>query len=385
MLKFKYIVGEYTVMSLYLTRLIKLILLAIHILYKIGIFRIIRWKMYIWLPDYLTQEVNKKPVCSSLRHIIFVFVDHYEPGSGDKGALINKQWLENYRLLADRHRDSYGRKPQHTWFYPNDQQNNAIMSDLVKAVRDGYGEIEFHWHHKHDSNETFPPKLADGLKWFNRYGALIDRDGKIAFAFVHGNWSLDNSLGREYCGVTRELELLKKAGCFADFTFPALGSLAQPRKINSIYYAHETDQPKSYSWGVDAAVGKHNTEDLLIFQGPLNIIDYGALEVFNLPTPIKIDSWVDANIHVIGRPEWVFIKVHTHGCQSKEAIFGKEVDDMFTYLETKYASGEYCLHYVTAREAYNIVRAAENGENGNPECYLDYIISPPINKSFDIT
>lgn len=367
-------------MSFFNNRLIKFILLTIRILYTVGIFRIVRWKMYIWLPDYIFQAVASKSPYNGIRHIIFIFVDHYEPGIGERGAAINRQWLTNYRELADRHRDSYQRKPQHSWFYPYDHKNDLVMSDLVQEVNEGYGEIEFHLHHRDDTNETFPQKLSDALDWFNGYGAMIDRNGKISFGFIHGNWSLDNAKGKKCCGVTRELEILKKAGCYADFTFPAFGDEAQPRKVNSIYYAHEDGRSKSYNFGKDAVVGMQNSEDLMIFEGPLNLTDYSAVEVFNLPTSAKIDSWVDTDIHVKGRPDWTFIKVHTHGTQSQGAIFGKEVDDMFTHLETKYGQGSYRLHYVTAREAYNIVRAAEDGKDGDPQSYLDYAILPPKNR-----
>src|SRR5262249_32297077 len=38
------------------------------------------------------------------------------------------------------------------------------------------------------------------------------------------------------------------------------------------------------------------------------------------------------------------------------------------------------LHFVTAREAYNIVKAAEAGHSGNPNDYRDYLIPPPANR-----
>jgi len=46
-------------------------------------------------------------------------------------------------------------------------------------------------------------------------------------------------------------------------------------------------------------------------------------------------------------------------------------------LEIKYNDGQnYVLHYVTAREAYNIVKAAEYGLEGNPNQFRDFIIQP---------
>jgi hypothetical protein len=363
-------------------KMYKYLQLLFHVVFMLGLLRVIRWRMYIWLPHYLTKVVNDSPY-RGVRHIVFVFADHYEPNQGERGAGISSRWLESFLGVASKHRDSYGRRPLHTWFYPYDQHNELVMPGLVQAVRDGYGEIEFHLHHSHDTDETFTKKISDGLDWFNRFGAQIDCQGNRSFGFVHGNWSLANSRGSQFCGVTRELEILKKAGCYADFTFPAFGDLGQPRKVNSIYYARENGRPKSYDWGTDARVGTRNAEDLLIFQGALNLTDYSAVEVFNVPTPAKIDSWVESNIHVEGRPEWVFVKVHTHGTQS-QAIFGAEVDQMFSHLETKYGAGQYRLHYATAREAYNLVRAAEDGKEGDPNDYLDYAIAPPLNKTNDI-
>ena len=50
-------------------------------------------------------------------------------------------------------------------------------------------------------------------------------------------------------------------------------------------------------------------------------------------------------------------------------------------LERNYNDGvRYKLHYVTAREAYNIVRAAEDGKTGDPDAYRDYDISHPFNR-----
>jgi len=37
------------------------------------------------------------------------------------------------------------------------------------------------------------------------------------------------------------------------------------------------------------------------------------------------------------------------------------------------------LHYMTAREAYNVVKAAEDGQTGNPEDYRDWRIPRPLN------
>jgi len=53
---------------------------------------------------------------------------------------------------------------------------------------------------------------------------------------------------------------------------------------------------------------------------------------------------------------------------------------MFEYLQTAYNDGtRYRLHYVTAREMYNIAKAAEAGERGEPGDFRDFRIpAPPV-------
>lgn len=61
-----------------------------------------------------------------------------------------------------------------------------------------------------------------------------------------------------------------------------------------------------------------------------------------------------------------------------DTLLGEPVDAMHRYLETAYNDGErYVLHYVTSREVYNIIKAAEAGESGNPNLYRDYHLPPP--------
>jgi hypothetical protein len=50
---------------------------------------------------------------------------------------------------------------------------------------------------------------------------------------------------------------------------------------------------------------------------------------------------------------------------------------MYSILEREYRDkpGSH-LHYVTAREFYNIIKAAEAGHTGNPHAYRNYVIPP---------
>jgi len=185
-------------------------------------------------------------------------------------------------------------------------------------------------------------------------------------------------------------------GCYSDCTFPALGHTAQPSLVNKIYYCtDDPERPKSYDRGTTSAVGFKTAQDqLMIMEGPL-IIDWSdwrfkthpTVEDGNLyweiPTSLhRFELWLKANIHVKGKPDWVFVRPFTHGAyldrgSAYDNILGDNIDQMLTEVESKYNDGvKYRLHYMTAREAFNVVRAAEAGLGGNPNNYRDFVIKP---------
>ena len=85
-------------------------------------------------------------------------------------------------------------------------------------------------------------------------------------------------------------------------------------------------------------------------------------------------------IHLPGRPEWVFVKVHTHGAADRNlaGLLGGGFEALFSDLERRYNDGRrWRLHYVTARELYNIIKAAEAGHTGDPSDYRNFAIAPP--------
>lgn len=62
-----------------------------------------------------------------------------------------------------------------------------------------------------------------------------------------------------------------------------------------------------------------------------------------------------------------------------DTLLGPATDAMHDHLERTYNDGKrYVLHYVTSREVYNIIKAAEAGRVGNPNDYRDYVLPPPL-------
>jgi hypothetical protein len=356
-------------------------------------------QMQIWLGSYLRRKpprVTGKPI-----HVMFCFVDHFEPAWGKADLATQRarvdRWCCDYRKLTSTHRDADGRPPQHTFFYPEEEYLEEHLHKLASLCADGYGEIEVHLHHDNDTPDNFRTTIDRFNRILHERHNALPRDpttGRLRFGFIHGNWCLDNSRadGR-WCGINNELILLRELGCYADFTLPSAPSETQTRMINAIYYATDDPaEPKSHDWGEPVRVGGKPSGDLMIVQGPLGLnwrnrrygivprIENADVRHACPPTPDRIDAWINTGVHVEGRPEWVFVKIHTHGTQERDmdTLLGDATDRMHHYLEANYNDGKhYVLHYVTAREVYNIIKAAEAGLTGNPHDYRDYELPPP--------
>jgi hypothetical protein len=86
-----------------------------------------------------------------------------------------------------------------------------------------------------------------------------------------------------------------------------------------------------------------------------------------------------ARIGVWGQPEWVFIKLYCHGFfPYDQAMTIGEPVRRFLEETLQYAdrTGEYKVHFATAREAFNIAMAAVDGRAGEPGLYRDYLLRP---------
>jgi hypothetical protein len=349
-------------------------------------------KYHLFVADYVRWTLTPAPKARRPTHVFFLYADHFEAATDDSRT---RRWAAEYEALASRHRDADGRHPQHTWFYPIEQPYDPHMERLQKLAAAGFGEVEVHLHHNFDTSEGLEQKIRDGIAYFERFGFAKTIDGQSRFAFVHGLSGLDNSNGPAWCGVERELEVLKKLGCFADFTFPSIWESSQPPFVNTIYEAVDDDGPKSYRRRLPPdALG---TGDLTIFQGPLLLVpslnpmrmflevEDGNIHPAKPTTPRRVDLWVRGNIHLPARPDWIFVKVFGHAASSdedQEETLGPNFDAALTHLERRYNDGtRYVLHYVTAREAYNLARAAAAGMQGEPSEYYDWIVKPYVSSA----
>jgi hypothetical protein len=352
--------------------------------------------LHLWLPAYIAQVSERRCIYNKPIHIIFAIVDHYEPywnGVSSSTALKRvTTWVEKFPSIVEKFKDSDGIFPKQNFFYPEEEYKHEYLEMLAGICRQGFGNIEIHLHHDNDKPEKLRTKLINFKKvLYEKHGLLHrkDKTGEILYGFIHGNWALANS-GKDgrLCGVNDELKILKETGCYADFTMPSAPSETQSRIINSIYYAFSNpDRPRSHDTGIDVETEGSPCGDLMIIQGPLTFnwrnrklgifprIENGELSFDNPPTPERINLWIRQHVHVKGRPEWVFVKIHTHGAQEEnlKMLLNGGMEFLYSYLEEKYNDGiNYILHYVSTWEMYNIIKAAESGKRGSPSLYRNY-------------
>ncbi len=355
--------------------------------------------LHTWIGAYTIDLAKRalRPQPRSPRHLMFAVCDHFEPLWRKAPPAQARQrvdaWFQGYPRNVRGFRDADGRPPRHTFFYPGEQYSPELLEPLAALARRGFAEIEVHLHHDGDTAVGLRRSLDQALADFGRHGHISkNAAGQPRWAFIHGNWCLANARrdGR-WCGVDAELPLLFDAGCYADFTFPSAPDETQPNIVNRIYWpTGDLGRRRAYAHGARARVGEIRHDRILIIQGPIAVarrigrpalrIESAALDARDPPTPPRVDTWVAQDIHVEGRADWVFVKVHTHGApeQNASTLLGSEGRRLHEHLAARYNDGRrWLLHYVTAREMYNIAMAAMEGASGDPSQYRDRVVSPP--------
>ncbi|HEX8163315.1 MAG TPA: hypothetical protein VF538_15705 [Pyrinomonadaceae bacterium] len=357
-----------------------------------------------WLPAYGWQQLARRPVRSAPAHLILCLADHFEPAfRPDAPHLFAdlpeqerrlERWCREYPTAVGRWRDADGQPLRHTYFYPAEQYEKSLVERLAEHCHAGWGEIETHLHHGVQSPDTAAntrrvlEEFRDALV---EQGCLSrwDGEGPARYAFVHGNWTLANSGNGVCCGVDEEMQLLAETGCYADMTLPSAPNPAQTSKINALYEcARPLARRAPHRSGRDLRRGRAPETFPLIVQGPLGLdfsrkirglpvpyIENGEVTTKHPLTMRRLELWRRAAITVRGRPDWVFVKLHCHGMDTRdeEAMLGGSVRRFLQELtdETRRAAGPR-LHFVTAREMVNIMLAACDGREGAPGEFRDY-------------
>lgn len=356
-----------------------------------------------WLPAYTWQRLTRR-VTSGKSHLIIALADHFEPAivpeNGRARAPFLEQkrrvnlWCSEYPKAISSWRDHDGHALLHTYFYPAEQYDFGLVDRLAEHCHDGWGEIEVHLHHGPEgpasAAETRGVLLMFRDALVNDHGCLsfIEGSEQPRYAFVHGNFALANSANGYGCSVDDEMQILADTGCYADFTLPAAAfHPAQIAKVNSLYECGlplHTRAP--HREGKDLEVAHPPEIFPLNVQGPLMLdfdrharnrmgrIDNAALTGANPPSMRRLQLWKKAAVRVQNRPDWLFIKLHTHSMDptQREAVIGPPMQHFLAELVQEAGDRNEEIHFVTAREMVNIILAACDGREGNPSEYRDY-------------
>lgn len=349
------------------------------------------------------------------KHLIFTIANHFEPSWSENGLLdldTQRRRLDDYYQMArqtgEAILDADGTKFRHTNFYPGEQYDKQILEMLAAMQAEGLGEVEIHLHHgveKPDTAENLRKALIefrDCLAEDHLCLSQFDGKGKPKYAFVHGNLALGNSAGGKHCGVDEELQILQETGCYADFTLPSAPDETQVPVINRIYEcALPLDKkiPHRKGWSVEVC-GKQ-PQLPLIFTGPLVMnwsrrmkglpfprIDDGALTANQSSDLMRLGRWMNANVTVKGKSDWVFIKLYCHGFfdQDQSACIGEDARRFFfEIIEHGGKNGKYSVHFADARESFNLVLAAIDGKRGKPNDFRNYRLQAIMKNSLKNT
>ncbi len=329
----------------------------------------------IWGAGYVRGRISRWiRTDARLERVWFTIADHFEPfwrirddnAARERVALWRARWPE----IAARHVDSQGKAAQYCFFYPEEEYRPELLDTLAELVRAGTSDVEVHLHHDNDVEAQFVDRMGRFLECLAmRHGLLRRVDGRLAFAFIHGNWCLDNSRpdGR-WCGLNNEITLLRDLGCYADFTMPSGDSSTQARLVNSIYWAvDDPHRPKSHDNGRVVRAGEWEPADLLMIPGPLGLrwgqgrlaprLEAGELATHDPVSPYRVRRWLDLAPRVGGD---LFLKLHTHGTQEQNstALLGGELDRLFNLLEAECRRRCVELHYATAWQMRQAVERA---------------------------
>ena len=256
----------------------------------------------------------------------------------------------------------------------------ALPRPLAELARAGFGEVEFHLHHDGDTAETLAPRDRSAPEDVRRARPpLARRASAFRWAFIHGNWSLANGRpdGNGAASTTSSL-VLHELGCYVDLTFPSAPDPCQPDKVNQIYWpAGDLTKRRSYEHGERARVGAHHDDRLLMITGPLALRAQGRWRAARERRDHRRRS---ADARRASRPG--SIKASTSragpsGSSSRSTRTARSRRPPTRCSATAAAAlhaalAEYMrhgdqLHYVTAREMFNVARAAMDGKTRRPE------------------
>src|SRR4029077_20461347 len=98
-----------------------------------------------WLRPYVIQRGRRRaPSPETEVHVLLCMADHYEPKAQGVGVKAGQArvdyWVREFPRQFARFRDSSGRSPRHSFFYPIEEYEPAYLEALAYLCRQGFGD-----------------------------------------------------------------------------------------------------------------------------------------------------------------------------------------------------------------------------------------------------
>ena len=97
-------------------------------------------------------------------HLVIGVAHHFEPmiRTEASGQHVDareqkrrvKRWCHEYPLTVGTWRDDEGQPLRHTYFYPAEDYDGALIDLLAEHCQSGWGEMEIHLHHGVEAPDT---------------------------------------------------------------------------------------------------------------------------------------------------------------------------------------------------------------------------------------
>ncbi|MFH1894272.1 MAG: hypothetical protein ABIK83_16500 [Candidatus Zixiibacteriota bacterium] len=338
----------------------------------------------LWLVPYLKWEfstpIDREQIACPQDFVLAVVC----PITAETDTIAMEQGLDSLAGVISNYTDSDSSIFRITFASRADSTRLKLLSDFCKS---GLGEVEYLLRSEFDTAFDAGQMLDDDLDILKSFGWAKTVDSEVCFTVLRER-PVSLRLDREICS---SLSQLAAQGCYFDLSESDRHSTSRLTSVNSIYLVStRLDDAGLYSDKCELVAGKLGRGRLLVIDSPLLIdwsdwrdvyvpfVDDGKLTPGILADSRRVNSWIRADVHVTGQPNWIFVKLVIDSLLNVEPASHliASIDRMLEYLQRLPNDGQYRVHFVTAREMYNIARAAEAGMSGNADDFRDYLIKP---------
>src|SRR5437016_673252 len=96
-----------------------------------------------WLGPYLLQAGKRRPPTAGDEvHVLLCFADHFEPKSGGADVRTGQarvdHWVREFPRRFGHFRDSSGRQPRYTFFFPLEEYEPGYLDALAGLCHHGF-------------------------------------------------------------------------------------------------------------------------------------------------------------------------------------------------------------------------------------------------------